>query len=433
MLNANATHSRRAFLGRVAATAWVGAFLETGRDPILARDLASLRSNAAAAATDNEAFWTGLQSKFLFEPGLVYLNAGTTGAMPRAVVEAESRYQHMLAENPRVRSHFEQEVVPTIVRQKAADLLGASLDETALTHNTTEGLNIVANGLPLKAGDHVIITDQEHPGHREPWRLRAKREGLELTLAEIPIPLPNDAVFVDAMSRHMTPRTKVIGFPLIPTTVGMITPAKKMCAVARSKGIWTVVDGAHASGQIRVNVKDLGCDFFATSPHKWLHAPLGNGIFYARKEMQDTLWPLTGAAGWDTFHDARKYSAFGNRSWATATALGDAIDFANAIGIDKIEARLRFLTTHFKKRLLSMPGVDSLSPNDEAMYCGMSAYRIGKIKPSELVAYLKNKHKIIVAGKTQGIRVDISYYITPRQLDAVLDVLDGVMRGGVPT
>ena len=432
MLNSNVTHSRRAFIGRVGAAAWLAALIETGRDPVFAKALSTLRVDAMAATSDNEAFWDSLQSKFLFEPGLIYLNAGTTGAMPRAVVEAEARYQHMLAENPRVRSHFEQDVVPKIVRQKAADLLGASLDETALTHNTTEGLNIVANGLPLKAGDHVIITDQEHPGHREPWRLRAKREGLDLTFAKIPIPLPNDAVFVDAISREITPRTKVIGFPLIPTTVGMITPAKEMCALARSKGIWTVVDGAHASGQIHVDVKDIGCDFFATSPHKWLHAPLGNGIFYAKKDMQDTLWPMTGAAGWDTFHDARKYSAFGNRSWATAMALGDAIDFANAIGIDKIEARLRFLTTRFQKGLLAMPGVEPLSPSNPSMYCGMSAYRTGKLKPGDLVAYMKDKHKTIVAGKSDGIRVDISYYISPRQIDSTLDILDHVMHGGIP-
>lgn len=432
MPNSNGFHSRRAFIGGVAGAAWAATLLHTGRDPLFAETLATIRGSAMAAAGNDDAFWDSLQTKFLFEPGLTYLNAGTTGAMPRAVVEAEARYQRMLAENPRIRSHFEQEVVPTIVRKKAADVLGASLDETALTHNTTEGLNIVAHGLPLKAGDHVVITDQEHGGHLEPWRLRTKRDSLDLTLAKIPIPLPNAGAFVDAIARAITPRTKVIAFPLIPTTVGMITPAKEVCALARSKGIWTLVDGAHASGQIRLNVRDIGCDFFATSPHKWLHAPLGNGIFYARKEMQDTLWPLTGAAGWDKFGDARKYSAFGNRSWATAMALGDAIDFANAIGIDKIEARLRSLTTSFKNRLLTLPGIEPLSPTDPALYCGMSAYRTVKLKPRDLVTYLKDKHKIIVGGKAEGIRIDISYYISPQQLDRTFEVLDRVTRGGIP-
>jgi len=424
--------SRRTFIERVAGAAWISGLIQTGRDPLFAETLASVRASATAADPDDDAFWDGIRTKFMFEPDLVYLNAGTTGAMPRAILEAEGRYQRMLAENPKIRRHFEFEVVPTIVRKKAADVIGAALEETALTHNTTEGLNIVAQGLPLEPGDHVVITDQEHPGHLEPWRLRTKRDSLDLTLAKIPIPLPNAGAFVDAIARAITPRTKVIAFPLIPTTVGMITPAKDVCALARSKGIWTLVDGAHASGQIQLNVKDLGCDFFATSPHKWLHAPLGNGIFYARREMQDTLWPLTGAAGWDRFGDARKYSAFGNRSWATAMALGDAIDFAHAIGIDKIEARLRSLTTSLSTRLLALPGIEPLSPRDPAFYCGMSAYRTVKLKPAELVAYLMDKHKIIVGGKAEGFRVDIGYYVSPRQLDRTVEVLDRVTRGGVP-
>ncbi len=425
--------SRRTFVRRVAGAAWASALIQTGRDPLLAEALASLRAHATAANTADDAFWDDIRAKFLLEPDLIYLNAGTTGAMPRAILEAEGRYQRLLAENPKIRQHFEYEVVPTIVRKKAADLIGASLEETALTHNTTEGLNIVAQGLPLKAGDHVVITDQEHPGHLEPWRLRAKRDSLALTLATIPTPLPNATAFVDAITRAITPRTRVIAFPLIPTTVGMITPAKAVCTLARSKGIWSLVDAAHASGQIQFSVKDLGCDFLATSPHKWLHAPLGNGIFYARRELQDTLWPLTGAAGWDTFGDARKYSAFGNRSWATAMALGDAIDFAHAIGIDKIEARLRSLTTSFSQRLLTLPGIEPLSPSDPALHCGMSAYRTVKLKPGDLVTHLRDKHRIIVGGRDEGFRVDIGYYISPPQLDRTLEVLDRVTRGGIPS
>jgi isopenicillin-N epimerase len=424
--------SRRAFLGRAAGAAWIAGLLQTGRDPLVAETLAGVRASASAADQDDEAFWDTIRAQFLLEPDLIYLNAGTTGAMPRVVLEAEARYQRLLAENPKIRHHFEYEVVPTIVRQKAADFIGASLEETALTHNTTEGLNIVAHGLPLVRGDHVVITDQEHPGHLEPWRLRAKRDGVDLTLAKIPIPLPDARAFVDAIDRAITPRTKVIAFPLIPTTVGMVTPAKEVCALARARGIWSLVDAAHASGQIRFSVKDLGCDFLATSPHKWLHAPLGNGIFYARRETQDILWPLTGAAGWDRFGDARKYSAFGNRSWATAMALGDAIDFAQAIGIDRIEARLRSLTTSFSSRLLALPGIEPLSPSDPALYCGMSAYRTVKLPPRELVAFLMDRHRIIVGGKAEGFRVDIGYYIGPRQLDRAFEVLDRVTRGGLP-
>src|SRR5262249_49718858 len=131
-----------------------------------------------------------------------------------------------------------------------------------------------------------LITDQEHPGHREPWRLRSKRDGIEVTEVKIPTPLPDAATFLNRFESAITPRTKVMAFPFITTTTGLVTPVKETCALARSKGLISLVDGAHAAGQIKFSVKDIGCDFFATSPHKWLHAPLGNGIFYARKEMQ---------------------------------------------------------------------------------------------------------------------------------------------------
>jgi selenocysteine lyase/cysteine desulfurase len=207
----------------------------------------------------------------------------------------------------------------------------------------------------------------------------------------------------------------------------MITPAKEICALARSKGILCMLDGAHGVGQIKFDVKELGCDFYATSPHKWLHAPLGNGIFYIRKELQDRVWPLNGHYGWDTYPDARKYSTFGNRSWSTAMALGDAIDFANSIGIERIEARHRALMTYFKRRVLSFPGVEPLTPNDPAMYCAQSAFRIPKVPAGELADYLREKHKIVVGGA----RVDIGYYITWQELDTTLEVFDHVTRKGI--
>src|SRR5262245_53484441 len=328
----SAKPSRRQFVSRfsgaVAASASLGS-----------RSMAAQVSSAASKKRMDEEFWTFISKQFLLESGLIYLNAGTTGAMPQPVFNAQLRYQRMLAENPKVRHLFEYVVLPNEVRKKAALLIGADLEETALTHNTTEGLNIVAQGLPLKAGDQVIITDQEHPAHREAWRLRAKRDGVEIIQVKIPSPLPDAATFVSLVDRAITNRTKVIAVPHIPTTTGLITPAKEVCTLARSKNILCLLDGAHGVGQIKFNVKELGCDFYATSPHKWLHAPLGNGIFYVRRERQDSLWPITGAAGWDTYGDARKYTAFGNRSWATAMELGDEVDFAHWLGIERIEER----------------------------------------------------------------------------------------------
>jgi selenocysteine lyase/cysteine desulfurase len=426
MMDSLTTYSRRRFLG-LGGTASASVLL--GGDRVFAGVLSAIQGRASRKMQDQEEFWTFLRAQFMVEPGRIYLNAGTTGLMPRPVVEAEARYQSELAANPKVRHLFEYVIVPEEVRQKAATLIGADLAETALTHNTTEGLNIVAHGLPLKAGDQVLITDQEHPGHREPWRLRAKRDGIEVTEVKIPNPLPDAATFLNRIETAITNRTRVIAFPYITTTTGLITPAREVCALARSKGVMTLLDGAHSAGQIKFSVKDIGCDFYATSPHKWLHAPLGNGIFYCRKELQNTLWPLTGAAGWDQFQDARKYSAFGNRSWSTAMALGHAIDFANAIGIENIEARQRALMTKFKSQLLSV-GVESLTPAAPAFYCALSAFRIPRVSGHNLSTYLLDKHHIVVSERADGFRADIGYYISWDELDRTVEVVADAIRKG---
>jgi isopenicillin-N epimerase len=420
------TYSRRRFIGLGGAAS---ASVLLAGDHAFAAALGAIQGRVARRMQDQDAFWEFLRAQFMVEPGRIYLNAGTTGLMPKPVVEAEARYQAELAANPKVRHLFEAVIVPEEVRQKAATLIGADLAETALTHNTTEGLNIVAQGLPLKAGDQVLITDQEHPGHREPWRLRARRDGIEVTEVKIPTPLPDAATFLNRIESAITTRTRVIAFPYITTTTGLITPAKEVCALARSKGLWTLLDGAHSAGQIKFSVKDIGCDFYATSPHKWLHAPLGNGIFYCRRELQDTLWPLTGAAGWDQFQDARKYSAFGNRSWATAMALGHAIDFANAIGIENIEARQRALVTKFKTQLANV-GVESLTPAAPAFYCAQSAFSIQNVSGPSLATYMLEKHNIVVAARANGFRADIGYYISWNELDKTMEVVADALRKG---
>lgn len=421
--------SRRSFLGQIGGVVGTSVLCAGGRDELFAESLAAVQAEGAATQHGEE-FWKFLRQQFLFEPGLIYLNSGTTGAMPRPVFEASVRFLRMLAENPKNRQFFEGLMMPNEVRRKAAALIGAELEETALTRNTTEGINIVAHGLPLKAGDQVLLTNQEHAAGREPWRLRAKRDGIEVT--EVNIPTPCDAAtFLNRFEAAITSRTRVIATPHIPTTTGMITPAREICALARSKGILTLLDGAHCSGQIRINVKDLGCDFYATSPHKWLHAPLGNGIFYVRQERQDMLWPLNAHGGWDTHRDARRYTTFGNRSWSSGMALGDAIDFANAIGIDRIEARQRTLMTDFKRQLLALPGVEPLTSSDPALYCAQSAFRIPKLGQQDVGTFLREKHNVIVGGGRGRFRVDIAYFISPQELEKTVEIFDSVIRKGV--
>ena len=177
-------------------------------------------------------------------------------------------------------------------------------------------------------------------------------------------------------------------------------PVKEICALARSKNILTVLDGAHCVGQMKLNMKELGCDFYATSAHKWLNSPIGNGIFYVRRELQDRLWPLSADSNWDTFGDARKYTTVGCRAFATKMALGDAIDFANSIGMEKIEARNRELMTYFRRKVSSLPAIESLVP--DGMHCGQSAFGFRIENPQKLGPALVEKYGIVSAGVGRG-------------------------------
>lgn len=425
--------SRRSLFRQLALWATVPS-VTLMHDKFFEASLETVSHLSQAASDEDEEFWRFLRKQFMLEEGLIYLNSGTTGAMPRPVFDAVVRYQRMLAENPKIRATFEH-MVHDEVRKKAAEFVGASLEETALTRNTTEGLNIVAHGLPLKVGDEVLLTDQEHPAAIEPWRIRSKRDGILVKEVKIPSPLPDAKTFLTLFEKAITSRTKVIAIPHITTTTGLITPAKEICQLARDRGLLTLLDGAHCIGQFRFNVKDLGCDFYACSPHKWLHAPLGNGVFYVKREHQKHLWPLNGHHGWDTFPDARKYTTFGNRDWAGAVSLADAIDFANAVGGEKIENRGRALMTYLKKHMATFQELEALTPSDPRFYCAQSAFRIKNGIPADkLVSYLREKHKVIVALKGQGangVRIDTSYYITWQELDKTIEIFHHVLKRGL--
>jgi selenocysteine lyase/cysteine desulfurase len=429
--------SRRNFFHQLAGWTTAAASAVTLRkDPLGEAALAAVRNLSETTPDQDEEFWRFIRKQHILEEGLIYLNNGTTGAMPRPVFEAVVRYQRMLAENPKIRATFEH-VVHNEVRRKAAEFIGAGLEETALTRNTTEGLNIVAHGLPLKAGDEVLLTDQEHPAAIEPWRIRAKRDGILVKAVAIPSPLPDAKTFLNLFEKAITQRTKVIAIPHITTTTGLITPAREICRLARERGLLTLLDGAHCIGQFKLNVKELGCDFYACSPHKWLHAPLGNGVFYVKRAHQERLWPLNGHAGWDKFPDARKYTAFGNRDWAGAVALGDAIDFANAIGMEKIERRGRALMTYLRKHLANFQELEALTPSDPQFYCAQSAFGIKNGVPADrFVKYLRERHKVIVAPKghgVNGIRIDTSYYVTWQELDKTIEIFRHTLKKGLET
>lgn len=401
-------------------------------------------SNQSASGTG---FWNHIRSRFVLDPRITHMNTGTEGAMPREVIAKLNDYLIEFASNPMQAaalsadySYFQQRN-----RERVAAFTGARADEIVLTTNTTEGMNVVIHGLNLNPGDEVITTLHDHSAGVSPLQVLRDRSGIVVKQIALPSPAASRGEIVDLFRRAITSNTKVISFCHINFTTGLRMPVRELCDMARTYGLISIVDGAHALGMVELNFRDLGCDFYSCAGHKWLNAPPGTGVLFIRDAARNPyrLWPMMTEIYGFPGPVSTLLQVRGQQNTPAIKAMGNAMDFQEAIGKARIEARVVALSRYLKTRVLEEWGpINLLTPLDEELSTGITAFvpsanrddRYVGSRLSAIVTALREQYRIYIrsvnffdlAGdtrRTYALRVSTHIFNDERDIDALVAAL----------
>ncbi|MGB4703819.1 MAG: aminotransferase class V-fold PLP-dependent enzyme [Candidatus Saccharicenans sp.] len=382
-------------------------------------------------------FWKKVRDEFLLDPEESFFNTGTLGAMPRRVFERVVNHLRLTAEKIAEWDYYGDDWISGYqpfdgIREKIARLFNCDTKEVALTENATAGINYIACGLDLKPGDEVLGTDQEHPGGESAWKLKAKRCGLVYRQLPLGKPIESPEEVIDTFVRAIGPNTRVLAIPHIITGSGAVLPVRELCAEARKRGVFTVIDGAQSPGQIRVDLREIGCDAFCGSFHKWLCAPAGTGFLFLRKERAGEIWTTLASAQWDNQEDhGFRLSQRGTGNLSLLLGLDEALDFHFELGPDRVYLRIKQLGDYLRARLLEIPGIKIFSPLDPSMCAGITVYTIegltGNFLQDEL--WKRGRHRVRSMGEVYGVRQSTHIYNSFEEIDRTVEILKELAAG----
>jgi isopenicillin-N epimerase len=375
---------------------------------------------------------SSLADQFLLDPNVIFFNHGSFGATPRPVFESYQRWQLELERQP---VQFIQRRLQPELRQARAALaayIGCGPDDVVYVSNATFGMNVVIRSLELGPDDEVLATDHEYGAINSAWRFAAHHHGFRYLNHPMPLPVTTPEAFVERLWEGVTPRTRVISISHITSPSALIFPVADICARARQAGILTVIDGAHAPGQIPLDMQAIGADYYVGNCHKWLCAPKGAGFLYARPDRQRSLKPLVVSHGWDPSPDAPLrfvdyHQNQGTRDMAAFLAVPDAIRFQAEHDWDRVRADCHALASDARRRILALSGLPPFQPEGTAWYSQMVIIPLPRVDVSGLYPWLLSEHHIEVpifswAGQPLA-RLSIQAYNTPAQVDRFVEAL----------
>jgi isopenicillin-N epimerase len=436
--------NRRSFLrltGALGASAWT---LKAGASSLADNEFAGAAGAAVAGRSpedvaQDELYWREIQEAFTLDRTISNLNNGNSCPSPRVVHEAFKRYADMSNQAPVYYRGLIERNMETIRRRLAAEF-GCDAEEIAITRNASESLQIAQDGLDLKAGDEVLTTHQDYPRMLTTWDQRQRRDKIKVTRIQFPVPTTQDDLY-QRLESAITPRTRVLHICHVTNITGQLFPVQRLCRMARQRGITSIVDAAHSVAHFPFKLSELECDFAGTSLHKWLLAPHGTGLLYVRRERIAGTWPLQAAVDRQT-GDIRKFEQIGTTSVAPKAAIGEALAFHQAIGIENKAARLRYLTMRWANQLKDVPRIKIYSSLEPGQSWGIGYIGIDGVEARDLNDFLWNKYRIIGQAMTggpypaqqfdyRGTRITPNVYTTLEEIDTFVAAMKDAARNGV--
>lgn len=420
-------NSRRSFLnkaGKFSAITFLSSLTQPAWSRNLERALKDAEGVSPSELAAEEDFWHYIQQSFTSSSGIINLNNGGVSPAPKTVQEAMKRYYDYSNEAP---SYYMWRILDQgrePLRKNIARLAGCDAEEIAINRNSSEGLETIIFGLQLKAGDEVVAAKQDYPNMVNAYKQREIRDKIKMVWVNLELPSEDEDYMVNQYVKAFTPKTKLVHITHIINWNGQILPVRKIAQEAHKRGIEVVVDGAHSFAHFDFKIPDLDADYFASSLHKWLYAPIGSGMMYVKKDKIKNLYPLF--AGDDPLKaDIRKFENLGTRPFFIEQAIGKAIEFHDMIGSERKEKRLHYLKNYWMEKVKDIPRVKLNTSLNPKWGCAIGNVGIEGKKPGELDSFLMDKYKVHTVGieweNIKGVRVTPNVYTTIKNLDVLIE------------
>jgi len=410
-------------------------FLKNAGLMSVAAPLAFSHLRSAVAAVDDkdprqvagdEDFWRAIRGDYSIKPDYINLENGYYCFMPQETLEHQIQHMRRVNYEGSYYMRNSRQKNKRLVAGKVAEVVGCSADEVAITRNTTESLDLIIGGMNWKEGDEAVMAEQDYGAMLNHFKFVARRHGVVNRLVSVPNHPADDEEIVDLYASAITDKTRLLMVCHMINITGQVLPVRKICDMAHARGVEVMVDGAHAYSHIDFQMKDLDCDYYGTSLHKWLSAPLGSGMLYVRKGKIDTVWPLLAAGDLEP-DDIRRLNHIGTDPVHVDLGIVNAIEYQNMIGLKRKEARLKYLQQYWTSQLRGSPRVVINTPADIERHGGIGNVGIEGVDPRELAATLFSAYRIFTVGidrpGVRGLRITPNLYTTPEELDALVSAI----------